>query len=151
MSHLRSAESVLGPTTCPFKSDSELSSVYTDWRIRPIPGYLVILIQNTCMWLIHGIYLSSKRWHQSGGLRKMVSQWKMDQNWSLRLWDVTDFGSFSMATSQWGGWGFILLTFFFYLPVDDGRCYVYSTYRRCIVWVRHLWSSGNWEPVFACQ
>lgn len=78
VSHFRSAESVLGPTTCPFKSDSELSSAYTDWRMRPIPGYLVILIQNTCMWLIHGIYLSSKKVTSVQGVSK---KWYHSEKW----------------------------------------------------------------------
>lgn len=73
-----------------------------------------------------------------------LSQWKLQ--WiesdlfsflkeSVLLGMKKDFGHFRMNTSECG------------LSMDNATCPLHGF----IKWVRHLWPSGDWEPVFACR
>lgn len=54
---------------------------------------------------------------------------------SVLLGMKKDFGHFRMNTSECG------------LSMDNATCPLHGF----IKWVRHLWPSWDWEPVFACR
>lgn len=77
-----------------------------------------------------------------------LSQWKLQWIESERIRFVffflkesvllgmkKDFGHFRMNTSECG------------LSMGNATCPLHGF----IKWVRHLWPSGDWEPVFACR
>lgn len=128
------------PTTCPFTS-------HTTKTLHPhvVPYRKDMQVIN----LRYCIYTSQK-WHQSRPLllnqrseeeilsktEQMLSQWELQWRESERESDLL-----SLLKNQF--W--------------DGKALVISEWWRMLrvlyrgVWVRHLWPSGDWEPVFACQ
>lgn len=127
---------------------------FSDLKHR-VKNHTLFLIENTCTWLIQGIRTSPKNWHQSRPLK--VGVWAE--------WDRTN----AITVKAWMDWirdlGFVFCFLVSY-PWDEKKTLVISVHlsvvffkmdnatcplHGCIGWVRHLWPSGDWEPVFACR
>lgn len=129
--------------------------------------HTLFLIENTCMWLVQGIHTSSKMTSVKTfrGLSRVDSFWQNNGyhsesfdgsesgmkesgflfsffKQSVLVGMKKDFGTFRMNTSEC-----VCVAVVVFFPMDNATCPLHW----CIGWVRHLWPSGDWEPVFACR